>query len=209
MGQLALRVDPRTAAGRHRGSDNGSCLANIGRLFRELQLQCGLPLSYIEISAAYVESNRRRMRRTARARLHAPQRANASRHPCGASHRVNHLTESRRARLYVDDCERIGLREVRAEQQSIGKVLRRSFHCKLRRCMKRRVGASSSWYCLLSLRGRAPTRLERCSQSIGSSSLYLSRSSPGQRDNEFGKRPWFSLDFDRSAMLLYNNVVTD
>src|ERR1700694_4903708 len=57
------------------------------------------------------------------------------------------------------------------------------------------------------LRGRAPTRLDGCSHSIGSSRLYLSRSSPGQCDNEFGKRPRFSLDFDRSAMLLYNNVV--
>src|ERR1700687_2704282 len=42
----------------------------------------------------------------------------------GHRHRVDDLTEGRRARLYVDHCERVGLREVWAEQQSIGKALR-------------------------------------------------------------------------------------
>ena len=45
-------------------------------------------------------------------------------------------------------------------------------------------------------------------RSIRSSSLYLRHSSPGQSDNEFGKCARLGLDFDRSEMLLYNNVVT-
>src|ERR1700676_4978285 len=41
----------------------------------------------------------------------------------GHRHRVDDLTEGRRAGLYVDHCERVGLREVWAEQQSIDKSL--------------------------------------------------------------------------------------
>src|ERR1039457_4936310 len=59
----------------------------------------------------------------------------------GHRHRVDDLTEGRRAGPYVDHCERVGLREVWAEQQSIGKALRRSFHRKLRRCVKGGIGS--------------------------------------------------------------------
>src|SRR5450755_2985331 len=59
----------------------------------------------------------------------------------GHRHCVDDLTEGRRARPYVNYCERVRLREVWAEQQSIGKALRRSFHRKLRRCMKGGIGS--------------------------------------------------------------------
>ena len=54
-------------------------------------------------------------------------------------HRVDDLTEGRRAGFHVDHCERVGLRKVRAQQQSISEVLRRSFHSKLRRCVEGRI----------------------------------------------------------------------
>src|ERR1700733_16233954 len=54
---------------------------------------------------------------------------------------MDDLTEVRRAAPYVDYCERVRLREVWAEQQSISKALRRSFHCKLRRCVKGGIGS--------------------------------------------------------------------
>jgi len=51
-------------------------------------------------------------------------------------HSVDDLTVCRRAGLHIDYRERIRLREVRTEQQRVSKVLRWSFHGKLRRCMK-------------------------------------------------------------------------
>src|SRR3981189_1188798 len=57
----------------------------------------------------------------------------------GHRHGVDDLTVARRAGLYIDHGERVGLRKVRAEQQGVGEALRRSFHRKLRRCVKRRV----------------------------------------------------------------------
>jgi hypothetical protein len=50
--------------------------------------------------------------------------------------RVDDLAEGRRSGLHVDGCERIGLREVWAEQQSISEVLGRRFDRKLRRAWK-------------------------------------------------------------------------
>src|SRR5690349_9413428 len=60
-------------------------------------------------------------------------------------HRVDDLTEGGRAGLYVDHCERIRLRKVRAEQQSICEIFRRSFHGKLWRCMEGWVRPNWHW----------------------------------------------------------------
>jgi hypothetical protein len=72
MGQLALPVDPRTAAGRHREATLAAAWQISGDYFENCNCSVVCPLSCIEISAAYVELNRRRVRRTARARLRAP-----------------------------------------------------------------------------------------------------------------------------------------
>ena len=55
-------------------------------------------------------------------------------------HCVDDLRVARRARLDIDDGERIRLREVRAEQHGVSEVLWRRFHRQFRRCMKGRVG---------------------------------------------------------------------
>ena len=54
-------------------------------------------------------------------------------------HRVDDLAVSRRAALHIDDCERVGLREIAAEQRGIGEFLRRPFHRELRRRVKGRI----------------------------------------------------------------------
>ena len=68
-------------------------------------------------------------------------------------HGVNDLAERRRVRLYVDHRQRVGFREIWTKQQSVGEVLRRSFHRKLRRCMKRGIWPdrhrTASLFCLL------------------------------------------------------------
>ena len=53
---------------------------------------------------------------------------------------VDDLAVGRRSGLHVDHRERIGFREVRAEQQGIGKIFGRRFHGELRRCVEGRVG---------------------------------------------------------------------
>src|SRR5215204_1732609 len=58
----------------------------------------------------------------------------------GHRHRVDDLTVGRRARLHVDHRERVRFREVRAKQQSVGEVLRRSLHRKLGRCVEGWIG---------------------------------------------------------------------
>ena len=63
----------------------------------------------------------------------------------GHRHRVDDLAEGGRAGLHVDHRERVGLREVRAEQQGVGEVLRRSFHRKLRRCVEGRIRPHRHW----------------------------------------------------------------
>ena len=54
-------------------------------------------------------------------------------------HRVDDLAKGGRAGLDVDHRERVGLREVRAEEQRVGEVLRRSFHRQLRGCVEGRI----------------------------------------------------------------------
>ena len=57
----------------------------------------------------------------------------------GHRHRMNDLAVSRRAALHVDDCERVGLRRIAAEQCGIGELLLRPFHRELRRRVKGRI----------------------------------------------------------------------
>ena len=54
-------------------------------------------------------------------------------------HRVDHLAESRGAGLHIDDGERVGRRSIRAQQQSVGEVLRRRVHRELRRRVESRI----------------------------------------------------------------------
>ena len=54
-------------------------------------------------------------------------------------HCVDDLAICRRAGLHVDYSERIGLREVRPQQQGVREFLRRRFHRKLRRRVKGRI----------------------------------------------------------------------
>jgi hypothetical protein len=63
----------------------------------------------------------------------------------GHRHRVDDLAECGRAGLHVDHRERVGLREVGAEQQSVGEVFRRSFHRKLRGCVEGRIRPHCHW----------------------------------------------------------------
>src|SRR5260370_33653438 len=67
----------------------------------------------------------------------------------GQRHRMDHLTIGGRSRLYIDHGERVGFREVRAEQQGVGEALRRSFDRKLRRSIK--CGVGSDRHCTASL----------------------------------------------------------
>ena len=63
----------------------------------------------------------------------------------GHRHRVDDLAVCGRAGLHVDHRERVGVREVRAEQQGVGEVLRRSFHRKLRGCVEGRIRPHCHW----------------------------------------------------------------
>ena len=58
----------------------------------------------------------------------------------GHDHGVDDPAEARRAGLHVDHRERVGLGEVRAEQQGVGEGLRRSFHRQPRRGVEGRIG---------------------------------------------------------------------
>src|SRR5215470_11916148 len=58
---------------------------------------------------------------------------------------VDDLAKSARAGFYVDHRERVGLREVRAEQQRVGEVLSRGFHRKLRGCVEGRIRPHRHW----------------------------------------------------------------
>ena len=58
----------------------------------------------------------------------------------GHDHGVDDPAEARRAPLHVDHRERVGLGEVRAEQQGVGEGLRRSFHRQPRRGVEGRIG---------------------------------------------------------------------
>src|SRR5882757_4438712 len=72
----------------------------------------------------------------------------------GHRHRVDDLTIGWRAGLHVDHGERVGFRKVRTKQQGVGEALWRSFHCKLRRCVKggiwphgHRTASLFAWTC--------------------------------------------------------------
>ena len=76
----------------------------------------------------------------------------------GHRHRVDDLAVCRRAGLHVDDRERVGLREVRAQQQGVGEVLGRRFHRQFRRSMEGRI-RSHGHCCASCLWRHMPTQL--------------------------------------------------
>src|SRR6266487_6077194 len=86
----------------------------------------------------------------------------------GHRHGVDGLAKCRRAGLHVDHRERVGLRKVRAEQQRVGEVLRRSFHCKLRGCVEGRIRPHCHWSSSLF----ASKRMTACEHLSEQSKLY-------------------------------------
>src|SRR5262249_11237237 len=63
----------------------------------------------------------------------------------GHRHRMDDLAKGWRAGLHIDDRKRVGFGKVRAKQQRVGEVLRRSLHCELRRCVKSRIRPHWHW----------------------------------------------------------------
>src|SRR4051794_27213160 len=60
-------------------------------------------------------------------------------------YRVDDLTVSRRAGFHVDYGERVGLGEVRTEQQSVRKIFRWRFHRQFRRGVEGRIWPDRHW----------------------------------------------------------------
>ena len=109
--RIGLGVDDIDAGGSHAGNDEVAPLQEGVPGQRRQRRRAGIPSEVVKLVALV-------------------------RH----RHGVDDLAVGRRSRLDVDHRERIGFREVRAEQQGIGKGFGRRFHGQLRRCVKSRVG---------------------------------------------------------------------
>ena len=116
LGRMRLRIHHVDARGADAGNDQIAPLEEGVAGERRQRRRAGIPAEMVELVALV-----------------------------GHRHGVDDLAVGRRAGLHVDHRERVGLREVRAEQQGVGEFLRRRLHRKFRRRRGRSDQASSSW----------------------------------------------------------------
>ncbi len=104
-------------------------------------------------------AGQRRQRRRARIPAEVVKLVAGVRH----RHRVHDLAVRRRTGLHVDHGKRVGSGKIGAQQQRIGKLLRRRLHRKFGRSVKRRVGphAHGDVLRMVSDRGRTAVRCGR------------------------------------------------